>query len=100
MCLCFRFDLDWEYPGASDRQGKYSDKENFLKLVKVCLNVFIDKYMKLFKNFISKELRMAFDQQNKGLLLTAAVPVAKFRLQEGYEVYELGQSVKTNFRIF
>jgi hypothetical protein len=26
--------------------------------------------------------------------------VAKFRLQEGYEVYELGQSVKTNLRIF
>ncbi|KAG9508827.1 hypothetical protein GZH46_02667 [Fragariocoptes setiger] len=70
------FDIDWEYPGASDRQGKFSDKENYLKLM--------------------RELRAEFDKfelTNRKLLLTAAVPVAKFRLQEGYEVYELGQTL-------
>nr|AJF93427.1 chitinase 4 [Panonychus citri] len=63
------FDLDWEYPGATDRQGKYSDKENFLKLV--------------------KEMKAAFDDDK--YILSAAVPVAKFRLQEGYEVYDLAR---------
>lgn len=71
------FDLDWEYPGATDRQGKYADKENFLKLIQE-LRARLDSYERdeHFKNGRKLELSMA-------------VPVAKFRLQEGYEVYEL-----------
>ncbi|CAG2101361.1 unnamed protein product [Medioppia subpectinata] len=65
------FDLDWEYPGASDRQGAYADKANYLLLV--------------------QEMRAAFDKQSRKLLLTAAVPVPKFRLQDGYEVKQLGE---------
>lgn len=77
------FDLDWEYPGATDRQGKYADKENFLKLIQE-LRRRLDTYeaagngSTLYKHARKIELSMA-------------VPVAKFRLQEGYEVYELCQ---------
>ena len=67
------FDLDWEYPGATDRQGAYGDKANYLSLV--------------------TELREAFDKQSRKLLLTAAVPIPKFRLQDGYEVKHLGEKL-------
>lgn len=76
------FDLDWEYPGATDRQGKYADKENFLKLVQELRKKF-DDYAAAGNGSSS-----AF-KHPRSIDLSMAVPVAKFRLQEGYEVYEL-----------
>ncbi|XP_068222684.1 probable chitinase 10 isoform X2 [Palaemon carinicauda] len=62
-------DLDWEYPGASDRGGRWADKKNFADLV--------------------EELAVAF--RPHGWILSAAVSPARFRVNEGYDVPRLAQ---------
>ncbi|XP_018495001.1 endochitinase [Galendromus occidentalis] len=63
------FDLDWEYPGAFDRGGTVKDKENFLDLV--------------------REMKSVFNTYR--MILSAAVPVSKFRVQDAYDIEELGK---------
>ena len=63
------FDLDWEYPGAQDRDGAWDDKQNFADLV--------------------EEMSRAFRTHN--WLLSAAVSPAKFRVNDGYDVARVSE---------
>ncbi|CAK9294983.1 unnamed protein product [Gordionus sp. m RMFG-2023] len=65
------FDLDWEYPGNTERGGRKMDKDNFLTLV--------------------KELRQAFNSSGKKLLLTAAVSAGKDKIDFAYHIPELNK---------
>jgi len=65
------FDLDWEYPGATDRDGNWSDKGNFAALV--------------------EELAAAF--AGPGWQLSAAVSPAIFRINDGYDVRRISAAL-------
>uniref|UniRef100_T1JB05 chitinase n=1 Tax=Strigamia maritima TaxID=126957 RepID=T1JB05_STRMM len=62
-------DLDWEYPGAIDRDGVPEDKQNFIELI--------------------KEMYQAF--YNRGYLLSAAITPAKVRVDMGYNIKEMNK---------
>ncbi|XP_003743473.1 endochitinase [Galendromus occidentalis] len=63
------FDLDWEFPGATDRGGSPSDKANLITLL--------------------KKLREALP----GKLLTIAVAGPQYRIDGGYDVPNIAKTV-------
>ncbi|RNA45046.1 acidic mammalian chitinase-like, partial [Brachionus plicatilis] len=65
------FDIDWEYPGATDRQAANNTKEGFTRLV-----------MRLREEF-EKE---AYEKDKPRFLLSAAVGAANERIDAGYEI--------------
>ena len=64
-------DLDWEYPGDTERGGRWADKMKYAMLV--------------------EELKEAF-KENKWLL-SAAVPAPKFRVESGFDVAKIAKSL-------
>lgn len=57
-------DIDWEYP--AQRDGRPQDRRNFLSLM--------------------KELRSAFDQRDKKMILSAAVAATKYIADKSYDI--------------
>jgi chitinase len=66
-------DLDWEYPGDTTRGGSAADKANYGLFVQA--------------------IRDAFDAASEDLELSMAVPVAAWRLAEGYDLPALAQGL-------
>lgn len=64
-------DLDWEYPGDTDRGGHPTDKANFAIFV--------------------QELRQAFNNVGKGWEISMAVPIVPGTLETGYDISSLCQ---------
>jgi chitinase len=58
-------DLDWEYPGASDRGGRSQDATNYVTLL--------------------AEMREAFDRENPGWEISATIPTSYWYLR-GFDV--------------
>lgn len=74
FCQTYGFDgidLDWEYPADTTRGGIAEDKTNYGLLVKA--------------------IRDAFDAAPEDLEVTMAVPLAGWRLNEGYDLPVLSQ---------
>jgi chitinase len=66
-------DFDWEYPADTSRGGKAADKANYGLLVQA--------------------VRAAFDTSPDDLELSVAIPVADWRVAEGYDLPVLMQGV-------
>jgi chitinase len=77
FCIKYNFDgvdIDWEYPGDVTRGGDAAnDKKNFVLLIEA--------------------IRSAFNDASGDLLLTMAIPVAKFRLEAGYDLAALSKGI-------
>lgn len=76
FCRTYNFDgidIDWEFPGDLTHGGRDGDKENLVLMVQA--------------------IRKAFDDAGESFIITVATPVAASRLNEGFDLAALAESV-------